>query len=187
MSTHTSAPGKAPAIWHCRPTTSQPEFSSETYRSRSCPESAARCAESSLTEFDARRKCLRSPGARPTMRCVPSKWVQAVVDWLRYSALGMVVIRLVRPVMVVIVVLVNNVWIGWSADNSMLVLDRPGVHVDVESGGGHIVAHRIFNAHGESMGILKRRFRIGGDVHDGDQLAPYPAHPHIVNFEHACD
>ncbi len=99
----------------------------------------------------------------------------------------MVVIRLVRPVMVMIVFLVNIVWIGWSADHSMLVLGRPRVHVNVESGGGHLVAHRVFNAHGESMGILERRVRIGRDVHNGDQLAPYPANPHIVNSENACD
>jgi len=89
--------------------------------------------------------------------------------------------------MVVIVVLVNIVWIERSADDSMLVLGRPGIHVDVESGSRHFMAHRVFNAHRESVGILKRRLRIGGDVHDGDQLAPYPANPHIVNFENACD
>ena len=89
--------------------------------------------------------------------------------------------------MVVIGVLVIIVWIVWSADNSVLVLGGAGIHVDVESGSRHFVAHRVFNAHGECVGILKRRFGIGGDVHNGDQLAPYPANPHIVNFENACD
>jgi len=89
--------------------------------------------------------------------------------------------------MVVIVVPVVIVWIEWRADNSVLVLGCPGIHVDVESGSWHFMAHRVFNPHRQGVGILKRRLRIGGDMHDGDQLAPYPANPHIVNFENACD
>ena len=96
--------------------------------------------------------------------------------------MGMVVIRM-RVVMVVCVVFL----IERSADYSMLVLGRPGVHVDVESGGRHLVANRVLNPHGEGMCIFECRLRIAGDMHHSDQLAPNPADPHIVNLEDAID
>src|SRR5882762_5018152 len=108
-----------------------------------------------------------SPGARPTMSCSVAGFRR--IDRAKSSRQGWVVVRLVQLVMVVIVVLVFIVWIVWSTDNSVLVFGRPRIHVDIESGRRHFVAHRVFNLHRESVGILKRRLRIGGDMHDGDQ------------------
>ncbi len=101
------------------------------------------------------------------------------------SVMGMVVIGM--RVVIVVRILVVVCLIERSADHSMLVFGRPRVHVDVESGGRHLVAHRVFHAHGERMSIFKRRLGITGDVHHGDQLTPNPAHSHIVNFENSAD
>ena len=103
------------------------------------------------------------------------------------SVVVMVAIVPVRILMEMVMVVIVVFFIVWRADHGMLVLGGPRVHVDVEPGGGHFVAHRVFDAHRQGVGILERRLRIGGDMHDGDQLAPYPANPHIVNFENAWD
>ena len=47
--------------------------------------------------------------------------------------------------MVVLMVVVIVFRIEWSAHHRVVVFGRPGVHVDVESGGRHVVANRVFN------------------------------------------
>lgn len=72
------------------------------------------------------------------------------------SVVAMVAIVPVRILMAMVMVVVVIFFIVRRADHGMLVLGGPRVHVNVESGGGHFVAHRVFNAHGESVGILER-------------------------------
>ena len=67
--------------------------------------------------------------------------------------MGMVVIGSDRMVMVVFVFAFLT---DWGADQSVLMLDGPRVHVDLESGRRHFVANSVFNAHGEGMRILQR-------------------------------
>ena len=98
----------------------------------------------------------------------------------------MVVMTGVRIVVMVIVVTVA-LFIERGTDYRVLVFGRARVHVDVESGGRHLVANRVLNPHGEGMCIFECRLRIAGDMHHSDQLAPNPADPHIVNFEDAAD
>jgi hypothetical protein len=93
----------------------------------------------------------------------------------------------VRIVVMVIAVTVVVFRIEGSAHYCVVVFGRPGVHVDVESSGRHLVANRVLNPHREGMGIFECRLRIAGDMHHSDQLAPNPADPHIVNFEDAIN
>ena len=59
-------------------------------------------------------------------------------------------------VVVVVVVVMNTFLIDRGADQSVLVLGGPRVHVDLESSRRHLVADRVFNTHGEAVRILQR-------------------------------
>ena len=60
-------------------------------------------------------------------------------------------------VVVVLLIMITILFlIVRGADQSVLMLGRPRVHMDLESGRRHLLADSVFNAHSEGMRILQR-------------------------------
>ena len=63
---------------------------------------------------------------------------------------------LISFVAVVVLVVMITLLTDRGADQSVLMLGRPRVHMDLESGRRHLLADSVFNAHSEGMRILQR-------------------------------